>query len=86
MNYLISVKNSIDGTPIGQDIVPTDVALNFVRDVMLTIQPMEETSADIQAMNFINMVEVGKPMLLESNKTGRVLIVQIFEGEKHVYH
>lgn len=82
MDFLLSVKLSKDAKfPTRQEIKNEHDTLNFVRGVMLIMQPMEETSADLKAINFLNKVKANNPMMVEHPTNGNVLVVQI-HGEK----
>lgn len=84
MNYLISVKTSLNTQPMNQQVVSEVEALNIVRGAMIRIQPMEETSADLKAMNFLRNVTLDKPMALENKRTGKVMVLQVHEEDENV--
>ncbi len=81
MQYLLTVKKTINGTPELQRIVDNQAALNIVRRSMLSIQSMDETSADLKAINFMASVKPTGSKVLENKQNGRVLVVQQYNNE-----
>ena len=75
MNYLLSIKASRDAKPMAQAIMNDHDCLNCVRKAMLGIQRMEETSADIRAIHFMDTVDT-KPQAIENRANNHCLIVQ----------
>ncbi len=76
---LITAKES--GSAIGKKIQKTmdnDKALNFARECMLMLQPMDETSADVMAINFMAEVEKGKVKVIENTKNNHVIVFQTY--------
>lgn len=51
-------------------------ALNLARSALLAVSPMEETSADLHAMNFLKQVTPNQPMFIHNNST---LVDLVFE-------
>jgi hypothetical protein len=80
MQILITAKElgNITGKNI-QKVASEEKALNLVRSIMLEMQPMEETSADLKAMKFIQEVTGGQPKGIENEKNGRAVIFQIYD-------
>jgi len=76
MNYLLSFKMNKNAVPTLQNIEDEHGALNFVRNAMLAMESMEETSADLKAMAFMKEVTPGHAKMMEHPVTGRVLVVQ----------
>jgi hypothetical protein len=76
MQYLLTAKKTIDGKPELQRIVDNQAALNIVRRSMLSIQSMDETSADVKAISFMASVKPTGAKVLENTQNGRVLVVQ----------
>jgi len=77
MKYLVSFKMSQDAPPSLQSIEDEHTILNFIRKAMLTMKSMDETSADLQAIAFLQDVKPGHAKALEHPETGRVLVVQV---------
>ncbi len=77
MDFLISLKHGFDGKPYKQVIADEHVCLNGVRKTMLGLESMEETTADIKAINFLERVKAGNPQAIENRKTGGVMVVQV---------
>jgi len=77
MNYLISMKKSLDDKPLAQKTMNEHETLNFIRRAMLGIQSMDETSADIRAISFMDKVKPGKAQIIENHKNGHCAVVQI---------
>ena len=78
--FLISIKPSRDAKPRAQGVHNEEDTLNFVRKVMLNIQSMEETSADLKAMQLIEEVKAGQAKGIEG-AAGRVVVIQLDKGE-----
>jgi len=77
MNFLLSAKENINTTPVRQFIKNEHDTLNIVRNTMLAMESMEETSADLRSMNLIQEVKEGKIKVLEDPITKRVLIIHL---------
>ena len=76
MKYLITIKLSPDAEPAMQGVVEEHEALNIVREAIRNLQALDETSADLKALNFMWKIKPGKPMVIENTKNNRVIIVQ----------
>ena len=74
--YLLSIKKSLTGKPIKQRIEDETTTLNLVRRAMLGIQSMEETSADLRAIDLMNKVKPGKAQVIENRANGHCLVIQ----------
>jgi len=81
MKFLISTKVNAKAKPIKQAIVDYTIALNMARKALLAIQSMEESSADLQAMNIMDEVASGTPKGFENPKTGYVLVIQRYADQ-----
>ena len=75
MKYLLSLKKNIHAVPHSQKILDETESLNLIRKVILAIQPIEESSADLKALSIINNA-VNNPQAIENVKNGVVLVVQ----------
>ena len=77
---LVTAKDA--GSVVGkkiQKIMEADKALNLVRSLMVMLEPMEETSADLKAMQFMAKVVSGKPQAIENTKNGKVVVFHTYE-------
>ncbi len=77
MNYLLSFKPNKDAKPSHQMVEDEEYTLNLVRFVILQLQSMEETSADLKAIKFMQEVTKGNAKVLEGSANSRVLVVQV---------
>ena len=76
---LVTAKDS--GSIVGKKIQKTmsaDKATNLARGLMLMLQPMEETSADLMALKFMSEVEGGQAKSIGNEKNGRVVVFQTY--------
>jgi len=73
---LITAKER-NGEIIAQRSVTMHKALNLVRKSILMAQSMDETSADLLAINFMNKVNNNIPQAIENIKNGRTLTYQL---------
>ncbi len=76
MQYLLTAKNNLIASASRQYTADEKEALNIVRKFMLSIQSMEETSADLKAISFMASVEPNSARAIENQRTKMVLIVQ----------
>ncbi len=76
MKYLLSFKLSKEATPTKQQVKDEHYTLNFVRQAMLKLQAMDETSADLRAISFMKKVKPGQAMTIENPKNGYVVVIQ----------
>ena len=74
MDFLISAKLDKDSKPVKQEVKTAHDTLNFIRGVMVS---MEETSKDLKAMELLERVKNGKPVMIEHPTNGRVLVIQV---------
>ncbi len=81
MDFLISVKLGKDLTPAKQEVKNEHDTLNFIRQAMIIMQPLEETSADLKAMGLIERVKAGKPAMIEHHTNGKVLVIQVHNDQ-----
>lgn len=77
MNYLISFKLTKEATPSHQDVRDEQATLNLVRKAILELQSMDETSADLRAINFMNKITPGHAQVIENPRNGRMLVIQV---------
>ncbi len=77
MDFLLSVKLDKASVPMKQEVKNEHDTLNFVRQVMVIMQPMEETSADLKAMEILERVKAGKPAMIEHPTNCNILVIQI---------
>lgn len=61
-----------------QKVMDADKALNLARSSMVMLQPMEETSADLKAMQFMSKVATGSRMVIENTKNNHQLVFTIY--------
>ena len=73
-DLLVTMKESINGKPIKQHIMSEPEALQFIRRAMQGLEPVEESSADLRAMGFIDAA-LKMPRVIENKKNGHVVIV-----------
>jgi len=81
MNYLHSFKTNKDATPSHQWIKNEWDTLNLVRKAILKLQSMEETSADLRAIDFMNNVTPGHAMTIENPLNGHVVVIQVHNDD-----
>lgn len=55
--------------------------INLVRKMILAVQSMDETSADLRAIDFMNHVKPGTAQGLKNPKNGMTLVVQVHQEE-----
>jgi len=75
--YLISAKENQNEKPMLQTTKNETDTLRFIRSVMLELQPMDETSADLKALQFLNDLKIGNAKCIENTKNGVVLVFQL---------
>ncbi len=80
MDYLITAHTSKTGHVSLQRIMTAQNTLNFVRKVMLSLQPMDETSADLKAMKFMKDITADNSMVIENTASQRYISVQEYPG------
>lgn len=51
--------------------------LNLVRKILINVQSMEESSADLQAMKIVDSVKKGKAKSMENSKSGYTMVIQL---------
>lgn len=78
MNFLISVKLDKDSKPVKQEVKNAHDTLNFIRCAMVS---MEETSADLKAMELLDKVKTGQPVMIEHPTNGNVLVIQVHNDQ-----
>ena len=61
MNYLLTATNNSTKKQIRLD---ENLTLNTVRRFMLMVQPMDETSADLKAISFLQSIVKGKAKVM----------------------
>jgi len=61
-----------------QKTMSADKALNLARQCMVQLQPMEETSADLMAMQFMSEVATGSRKVIENTKNNHQIVFQIY--------
>lgn len=61
-----------------QKTMDADKALNLARSCMVQLQPMEETTADLKAMQFMSKVATGSRMVIENTKNDHQIVFQIY--------
>ncbi len=76
MQYLLTAKNNLIASASRQYSADEKETLNIVRKFMLSIQSMDETSADLKAIAFMASVEPNGARAIENQRTKMVLIVQ----------
>lgn len=76
MNITITASDKLGKQAITKTHI-SDSALNLARTAILKLQSMDETSADIMALNLINKVQAGKPQVIENTYNGHKLTFSI---------
>jgi hypothetical protein len=72
----ISVVNTNDTALKVSKVVEVD-ALNLARQALLQCMPMEETTADLKALAFINKVKAGNCMAVTNPKNNFKLVFRL---------
>ena len=73
MNYLLTATNNSTKKQIRLD---ENLTLNTVRRFMLMVQPMDETSADLKAISFLQSIVKGKAKVIANSDETMLLKVQ----------
>ena len=74
MRYLVTAKQN--GAAQFQRIMGEGEALNLARRAMVAIGRLEETSADLRAVKFLNEIKPGKARAIENTATGAAIVFQ----------
>ena len=78
MNYLITCKRNTE--VIKQSQLDEKAAINLYRKTLLKLQPMDETSADVYAINaFITMARDDVAQAIENTANNTILVFQVAE-------